>query len=63
MASVRSARLTKDIGCVRPVNKIDLDLPEGGVAEFVGPNGRWPLVVALVRVVGFRAVGSGFLAW
>jgi ABC-2 type transport system ATP-binding protein len=39
MASIRTAGLTKDFGHLRAVNEIDLDLPEGGVAGFVGPNG------------------------
>jgi ABC-type branched-subunit amino acid transport system ATPase component len=39
MASIRTAGLTKDFGDLRAVNEIDLDLPEGGVAGFVGPNG------------------------
>lgn len=39
MASIRTADLTKDFGDLRAVNEIDLDLPEGGVAGFVGPNG------------------------
>ncbi len=36
MASIRTAGLTKDFGDLRAVNEIDLDLPEGGVAGFVG---------------------------
>jgi ABC-type uncharacterized transport system ATPase subunit len=39
MASIRTAGLTKNFGDLRAVNEIDLDLPEGGVAGFVGPNG------------------------
>ena len=39
MASIRTAGLTKDFGDLRAVNQIDLDLPEGGLAGFVGPNG------------------------
>jgi ABC-2 type transport system ATP-binding protein len=39
MASIRTAGLTKDFGDLRAVNEIDLDLPEGGVAGFVGSNG------------------------
>lgn len=39
MASIRTAGLTKDIGDLRTVTEIDLDLPEGNVAGFVGPNG------------------------
>ncbi|MBA2717792.1 MAG: ATP-binding cassette domain-containing protein [Chloroflexi bacterium] len=38
MASIRTAGLTKDFGDLRAVNEIDLALPEGGVAGFVGPN-------------------------
>ena len=38
MASIRTAGLTKDFGDLRAVNAINLDLPEGGVAGFVGPN-------------------------
>lgn len=38
MASVRTAGPTK-FGDLRAVNEIDLELPEGGVAGFVGPNG------------------------
>ena len=37
MASIRTAGLTKDFGDLRAVNEIDL--PEGGVAGFVGSNG------------------------
>jgi ABC-2 type transport system ATP-binding protein len=36
MASIRTSGLTKDFGDLRAVNEIDLDLPEGGVAGFVG---------------------------
>lgn len=39
MASIRTAGLAKNFGDLRAVNEIDLDLPEGGVAGFVGPNG------------------------
>ena len=39
MASIRTSGLTKDFGDLRGVSEIDLDLPEGGVAGFVGPNG------------------------
>lgn len=39
MASIRTAGLTKNVGDLRAVNEIDLDLPEGGVAGFVDPNG------------------------
>ena len=38
MASIRTAGLTKNFGDLRAVNEIDLDLPEGGVAGFVGPK-------------------------
>jgi hypothetical protein len=38
MASIRTAGLAKNFGDLRAVNEIDLDLPEGGVAGFVGPN-------------------------
>jgi hypothetical protein len=37
MASIRTADLTRDFGDLRAVNEIDL--PEGGVAGFVAPNG------------------------
>ena len=33
MASIRTAGLTKNFGDLRAVNEIDLDLPEGGVAN------------------------------
>jgi ABC-type uncharacterized transport system ATPase subunit len=36
MASIRTVGLTKDFGDLRAVNAINLDLPEGGVAGFVG---------------------------
>ena len=39
MASIRTAGLAKNFGDLRAVNEIDLDLPEGGVAGFVGRNG------------------------
>ena len=39
MASIRTAGLTGNFSDLRAVNKIDLDLPEGKVARFVGPNG------------------------
>ena len=38
MASIRTVGLTKDFGDLRAVSEIGLDLPEGGVAGFVGPN-------------------------
>jgi ABC-2 type transport system ATP-binding protein len=41
MASIRTAGLTKNFGDLGAVNEIDLDLPEGGVAGFVGPNGAF----------------------
>jgi hypothetical protein len=37
MASIRTTGLPRDVGDLRAVNAIDL--PEGGVAGFVGPNG------------------------
>ena len=39
MTSIRTRELTKDFGDLRAVDKISLDLPQGGVAGFVGPNG------------------------
>ena len=39
MASIRTAGLTKNFGDLRAVNEIELDVPEGGVAGFVGLNG------------------------
>jgi ABC-type uncharacterized transport system ATPase subunit len=36
MASIRTDGLTKNFGDLRAVNELDLDLPEGGVAGFVG---------------------------
>lgn len=39
MASIRASGLTKDFGDLRAVSDVDLDLPEGGVAGFVGPIG------------------------
>jgi ABC-2 type transport system ATP-binding protein len=39
MASIRTSDLTKDFGDLRAVNEIDLDLPEGAVVGFAGPNG------------------------
>jgi ABC-type uncharacterized transport system ATPase subunit len=39
MASIRTAGPTGGSDDLRAVNEIDLDLPEGGVAGFVGPNG------------------------
>jgi ABC-type multidrug transport system ATPase subunit len=39
MASIRTSGVTEDFGDLRAVNQVDLDLPEGGVAGFVGPTG------------------------
>jgi len=39
MTSIRTTGLTKDFGDLRAVDKIDMDLPRGGVTGFVGPNG------------------------
>lgn len=39
MASIRTAGLTRDFGDLRAVNEINLGLPEGGAAGFLGPNG------------------------
>jgi hypothetical protein len=36
MASIRTAGLTTDVGDLRAVNAIDLDLPDGGVAVLAG---------------------------
>ncbi len=49
MASIRTAGLTGNFGDLRAVNKIDLDLPEGKVAGFVGPNGAVQLSSGGVR--------------
>jgi ABC-2 type transport system ATP-binding protein len=39
MTSIRTSGLTKDFGDLRAVDRIDMDLPRGGVTGFVGPNG------------------------
>ena len=39
MTSIRTSGLTKDFGDLRAVDSINMDLPQGGVAGFVGPNG------------------------
>jgi len=39
MTSIRTNGLTKDFGDLRAVDAINMDLPQGGVAGFVGPNG------------------------
>ncbi len=39
MALIRPSALTKDVGDLRAVTEIDLDLPEDGVAGFAGPTG------------------------
>jgi len=57
MASIRTAGLTKNLGDLRAVNEIDLDLPEGGVAGLVGPNGAHDLHRGRDRChAGWRAV-------
>jgi ABC-2 type transport system ATP-binding protein len=46
MPSIRTTGLTKDFGELRAVNGLDIHLPEGGVAGFVGPIGAGRLQIA-----------------
>jgi len=39
VSAIRTWQLTKDFADLRAVDRLDLDLPEGGVTGFVGPNG------------------------
>ena len=59
MASIRTAGRTKDLGDLRAVNEIDLDLPEGGSFQPL-PASTISAIIQRTIIIGTSWIISSF---